>query len=479
MRFDSYDPEPASFYDEMFSAVGTPRDGFAPITKGLGALGERILERQREAEHALLNAGITFTLRDEDGEGTERIFPFDVIPRVIAASEWPQIENGIKQRIRALNLYLDDIYGDQKIIKDKVVPEALVKTCAEYREPCIGLKPPKGLWCHVTGTDLIRDGDGQLRVLEDNVRCPSGVSYVLENRQILKRTLPRIFEKASIRAVDDYPMRLLDTLRYLAPGGADRPRVVVLTPGRYNSAYFEHAFLAQQMGVDLVEAVDLVVVDERVHVRTTQGLERVDVIYRRVGDDFLDPEVFRPDSLLGIPGVINAFRKGNVALANAPGTGVADDKAIYAYVEDIIRYYLGEDPILPNVETFLCSDDTQRQHVIENIDKLVVKATDGAGGYGMLVGPHATRAECDDFVTRVQKNPRGYIAQPTLSLSRAPTIIENRFEPRHVDLRPFALYGREIYVQPGGLTRVALKKGSLVVNSSQGGGSKDTWVLES
>jgi len=391
MRFDRYDPETANFYDEMFSAVGTPRDGFEPITSGIGALGERVLQRQREAEHALLNAGITFTLRDEDGEGTERIFPFDIIPRVIAASEWPMIENGIKQRIQALNLYIADVYGEQKIIKDKVVPESLVKTCAEYREACIGLKPPKGLWCHITGTDLVRDGEGQLRVLEDNVRCPSGVSYVLENRQILKRTLPRIFEKASIRSVDDYPMRLLDTLRHLDPNGSHRPRVVVLTPGRYNSAYFEHAFLAQQMGVDLVEAVDLVVVDECVHVRTTQGLERVDVIYRRVGDDYLDPEVFKPDSLLGIPGVMNAYRKGNVALANAPGTGVADDKAIYAYVEDIIKYYLDQDAILPNVQTFLCSDDKQRQHVIENIDKLVVKATDGAGGYGMLVGPHATR----------------------------------------------------------------------------------------
>jgi uncharacterized circularly permuted ATP-grasp superfamily protein len=479
MRFDRYDPETAKFYDEMFSAVGTPRDGFEPITSGIGALGERVLERQREAEHALLNAGITFTLRDEDGEGTERIFPFDIIPRVIAASEWPTIENGIKQRIQALNLYIADVYGDQRIIKDKIVPESLVKTCAEYREACIGLKPPKGLWCHITGTDLVRDGEGQLRVLEDNVRCPSGVSYVLENRQILKRTLPRIFERASIRSVDDYPMRLLDTLRHLDPNGSHRPRVVVLTPGRYNSAYFEHAFLAQQMGVDLVEAVDLVVVDACVHVRTTQGLERVDVIYRRVGDDYLDPDVFKPDSLLGIPGVMNAYRQGNVALANAPGTGVADDKAIYAYVEDIIKYYLDEDAILPNVQTFLCSDDKQRQHVIENIDKLVVKATDGAGGYGMLVGPHATRAECDDFVGRVQKNPRGYVAQPTLTLSRAPTIVEDRFEPRHVDLRPFALYGQDIYVQPGGLTRVALKKGSLVVNSSQGGGSKDTWVLES
>ena len=479
MKFDTYDPQTPSFYDEMFESVGTPRGGLEAITHGLGALGPRLLQRQREAEHALLTAGITFTLRDDNGEGTERIFPFDVIPRVIAAAEWRRIETGIKQRIRALNLFLADVYGEQKILKDGVVPESLVTTCVEYRQACVGLKPPKGVWCHISGTDLVRDNTGQFRVLEDNVRCPSGVSYVLENRQILKRALPLLFEQAPIRSVDDYPMRLLDTLRFLAPAHASRPRVVVLTPGRYNGAYFEHAFLAQQMGVELVEAPDLVVRDECVNMRTTSGLDRVDVIYRRIGDDFLDPEVFRDDSLLGIPGVMNAYQKGNVALANAPGTGVADDKAIYAYVEAIIKYYLDEDAILPNVETYLCSDDAQRQHVIEHISELVVKATDGAGGYGMLIGPHASRVEREEFISRIKKNPRGYVAQPTLSLSRAPTIVDENFEPRHVDLRPFALYGRDIYVQPGGLTRVALRKGSLVVNSSQGGGSKDTWVLES
>ncbi|HEY6729015.1 MAG TPA: circularly permuted type 2 ATP-grasp protein [Polyangiaceae bacterium] len=478
MDFSTYDPENGPYYDEMLEAVGRPRGGFEKIVEGLGALGSALGQRQKAAEQAFLTAGITFTLRDEQGEGTERIFPFDIVPRIIAAKEWDGIERGIKQRIVALNLFLRDIYGEQRILKDKVVPEYLIKSCAEFREPCIGLNPPRGIWCHVSGTDLVRDKSGQFHVLEDNVRCPSGVSYVLENRHILKRTLPRVFESVHIRPVDDYPMRLRQMLRYLGQARVAKPRVVVLTPGRFNSAYFEHAFLAQQMGVELVEAADLVVLDEFVHMRTTSGLARVDVIYRRVGDDYLDPKVFRQDSLLGIPGVMGVFQKGNVALANAPGTGVADDKAIYAYVESIIKYYLDEDAILPNVPTFICSEEKQRQHVIENIADLVVKATDGAGGYGMLIGPHATSDERREFIERIKKNPRGYIAQPTLSLSRAPTIVQQQFEPRHVDLRPFALYGEDVYVQPGGLTRVALRKGSLVVNSSQGGGSKDTWVLE-
>lgn len=478
MDFSTYDPENGPYYDEMLEAVGKPRGGFEKIVEGLGALGSALGQRQKAAEQAFLTAGITFTLRDERGEGTERIFPFDIVPRVIAAKEWDVIERGIKQRIVALNLFLRDIYGEQKILKDKVVPEYLIRSCAEFREPCIGLNPPRGIWCHVSGTDLVRDKSGQFHVLEDNVRCPSGVSYVLENRHILKRTLPRVFESVHIRPVDDYPMRLREMLRYLGQARVANPRVVVLTPGRFNSAYFEHAFLAQQMGVELVEAADLVVRDDFVHMRTTSGLARVDVIYRRVGDDYLDPKVFRSDSLLGVSGVMAVFEKGNVALANAPGTGVADDKAIYAYVEAIIKYYLDEDAILPNVPTFICSEDKHRQHVIENIKDLVIKATDGAGGYGMLIGPHATPDERREFVERIKKNPRGYIAQPTLSLSRAPTIVQQQFEPRHVDLRPFALYGEDVYVQPGGLTRVALRKGSLVVNSSQGGGSKDTWVLE-
>jgi uncharacterized circularly permuted ATP-grasp superfamily protein len=341
----------------------------------------------------------------------------------------------------------------------------------------VGLKPPRGIWCHIVGTDLVRDRSGEFYVLEDNLRCPSGVSYVLENRYVLKRTFPRIFETMSVRPVDDYPLRLLDALRFLAPDHVDDPRVVVLTPGRYNSAYYEHAFLAQQMGVELVEPQDLVLRDGFVQMRTTAGLARVDVVYRRVGDDYLDPLVFRPDSVLGIPGIIQAYLQGRVALANAPGTGVADDKAIYRYVEKIIKYYLDQDAIIPNVPTYVCAADEDRAYVLDHLSELVVKATDGAGGYGMLIGPHATAAERTEFVQRIKKNPRGYIAQPTLSLSRVPTIVDGHFEGRHVDLRPYVLYGREIYVQPGGLTRVALKKGSLVVNSSQGGGSKDTWVL--
>ncbi|HEY2409705.1 MAG TPA: circularly permuted type 2 ATP-grasp protein [Polyangiaceae bacterium] len=476
MKFDGYDPENGAFFDETFGARHEPRPGCGPLVSGIDALEPgTLLTRQAAAERALLSMGITFTLSG-DGE-SERIFPFDVIPRVVSVSEWARLERGLRQRIEALNLFLRDVYGEQRILKDKVVPESLVKTSADFRPQCVGLKPPRGIWCHVVGTDLVRDSSGEFYVLEDNLRCPSGVSYVLENRQILKRTFPRLFETMSVRPVDDYPARLLDTLRFLAAERRDDPRVVVLTPGRYNSAYYEHAFLAQQMGVELVEPQDLVVRDGYVQMRTTAGLERVDVIYRRIGDDFLDPLVFRPDSMLGIPGIIDVYLAGRVALANAPGTGVADDKAVYRYAERIIKYYLDEDAIIPNVPTYVCSDDQDRAYVLDHLAELVVKATDGAGGYGMLIGPHSTREEQRDFAGRIQKNPRGYIAQPTLSLSRVPTIIGDNFEGRHVDLRPYVLYGEEIYVQPGGLTRVALKKGSLVVNSSQGGGSKDTWVL--
>jgi uncharacterized circularly permuted ATP-grasp superfamily protein len=477
MNFDTYDPECGSFYDETFAAKGQPRAGFEPLIAGIHGLYPGVLAaRQAAAERSLLSMGITFTLVGENG-GSERIFPFDIIPRIVSGREWTRLEAGLRQRIEALNLFICDVYGEQRILRDKVVSEQLVKTCADFRPQCVGLKPPRGIWCHITGTDLVRDRSGEFYVLEDNLRCPSGVSYVLENRSVLKRTFPRIFESMSIRPVDDYPSRLLDTLRYLAPDHCDDPSVVVLTPGRYNSAYYEHAFLAQQMGVELVEPQDLVVRDGFVQMRTTAGLARVDVIYRRVNDDFLDPLVFRPDSVLGIPGVIQAYLQGRVALANAPGTGVADDKAIYRYADKIIKYYLDQDPIIPNVPTHVCADDADRAYVLDHLAELVVKATDGAGGYGMLIGPHSTDEERRDFAQRIRKNPRGYIAQPTLSLSRVPTIIGDHFEGRHVDLRPYVLYGRDIYVQPGGLTRVALKKGSLVVNSSQGGGSKDTWVL--
>jgi uncharacterized circularly permuted ATP-grasp superfamily protein len=479
MQFNGYDPENGPFFDELFRAPGRPRPGLEAVVAAIDGLEEGVLRaRQRAAEHLLLNLGITFTLNgDSDGDGSERIFPFDIIPRVIAAKEWQRLERGITQRLEALNLFLADVYSERRIVREGVLPEYLIETCADYRPQCRGLQPPRGIWCHVSGTDLVRHKDGEYYVLEDNLRCPSGVSYVLENRELVKRTFPGMFEQLSIRHVYDYPMRLQETLRYLALDRVDDPRVVVLTPGRHNSAYYEHCFLAQQMGVELVESQDLVVDGGYVQMKTTRGLERVDVIYRRIGDDYLDPKVFRPESLLGVPGLFQAYLDQKVALANAPGTGVADDKAVYAYVEKMIRFYLSEEPILKNVPTYVCSDEDDRRYVLDHLQELVVKATDGAGGYGMLVGPHSTAEERRDFHGRITKNPRGYIAQPTLSLSRVPTIIEDRFEPRHVDLRPFALHGKEIYVQPGGLTRVALKRGSLVVNSSQGGGSKDTWVL--
>ena len=475
MQFTAYDT--AGFFDEMFEADGHARAGSALLVQRIQALpaGE-LLRRQQSAEQALLQMGITFNVYGDEA-GTERIFPFDVIPRIVEASDWWLIERGLKQRIQALNLFIDDIYQAQHIINDGIVPAFLIASAKCFLQPCAGLRPPRGIWCHITGTDLVRDRDGQIYVLEDNLRCPSGVSYVLENRQVLKRTFPQVFEASRVRPVDDYPSRLLDMLQYLAPDGVTVPTVVVLTPGIHNSAYFEHAFLAQQMGIELVEGRDLVVTDGFVFMRTTKGLQRVDVIYRRLDDDFLDPLTFRADSLLGVPGLFEVYKAGRVALANAPGTGVADDKVIYAYVPKIIRYYLNEDSILPNVPTYICWDDTERQHVLANLDKLVVKVANESGGYGMLIGPHASAAERAEFAERIQAAPRNYIAQPTLALSRAPVIVEDCFEGRHVDLRPYILYGQEIYVLPGGLTRVALRKGSLVVNSSQGGGSKDTWVL--
>ncbi len=475
MRFENYQTD--SFYDEMFTEDGLPRPGAQLLHQRLLSLSDGELVRyQQSAERALLNLGITFQVYS-DTEGTEKIFPFDIIPRIIPASEWKIIDAGLRQRIHALNLFLQDIYDEAKIIKDGVIPEDVIKSAKTFRPICAGMKPPGGIWCHVTGTDLVRDRDGQMYVLEDNLRCPSGVSYVLENRRVMKNTFPGVFTHTNVRSVFDYPGKLLDTLQHIAPPHIGNPEVVVLTPGIYNSAYFEHSFLAQQMGVELVEGRDLVVQDGFVHMRTTRGLHRVDVIYRRIDDDFLDPLAFRPDSALGIPGLMEAYRAGRVALANAPGTGVADDKVVYAYVPEMIRYYLGEDAILPNVPTFLCWRDSDRQHVLANLDKLVVKAANESGGYGMLVGPHASEAERAEFAERIKASPRNYIAQPTLGLSRVPVIANDNIEGRHVDLRPYILYGKDIFVLPGGLTRVALKKGSLVVNSSQGGGSKDTWVL--
>ncbi len=475
LDFRTYDTE--NFYDELIEAPGVPRPGAKILVERIEALEEgNILSRQKAAEAAMFNMGITFTVYGSD-EGTEKIFPFDIVPRIVNASDWAYIESGLKQRIHALNLFLDDIYHEQKILKDKFIPEELIRTATSFRPECVGINVPKGIWCHITGTDLVRDRDGQHYVLEDNLRCPSGVSYVLENRQVLKRTFPIVFEASGVRPVDDYPARLLETLQFLAPEHVSSPTVVVLTPGMYNSAYFEHSFLAQQMGVELVEGSDLVVMDGFVNMRTTRGFQRVDVIYRRIDDDFIDPKVFRADSVLGVPGLIDVYRNGRVALANAPGTGIADDKAVYAYLPQIVKYYLGEDMLLPNVPTYICADKKEREYVLANLDKLVVKATNESGGYGMLVGPHSTREMRAEFTELIKQNPRNYIAQPTLALSRAPVLVEDRFEGRHIDLRPYILYGKEIYVMPGGLTRVALKKGSLVVNSSQGGGSKDTWVL--
>jgi len=481
VRFNSY--QTGEFHDEMFEASGRPRPHAQLLIDTVESLSDgQLLRYQRAADRLLLQMGITFNVYG-DSAGTERIFPFDLIPRIVASAEWQRLERGLRQRIHALNEFIDDIYHEQKILKDGVIPCDVIQTAASFRPQCQGLNPPRKVWCHITGTDLVRDSDGQYYVLEDNLRVPSGVSYVLENREVLKRIFPKVFEGLRVRPVDEYPSRLLEMLESIAPdnGGAPHtggsPRVVLLTPGIYNSAYFEHSFLAQQMGVQLVEGHDLTVTADGVFMRTTKGLERVDVIYRRIDDDFLDPGAFREDSLLGVRGLMAAYKAGLVSLANAPGNGVADDKVVYAYVPDMIRYYEGEEPIIPNVPTYLCWRDADRQHVLANLDKLVVKSANEAGGYGMLVGPHSSAEQREEFAAKIQAHPRNFIAQPALGLSRVPTIIDDHFEGRHVDLRPYVLYGKEIYVLPGGLTRVALRKGSLVVNSSQGGGSKDTWVL--
>jgi uncharacterized circularly permuted ATP-grasp superfamily protein len=425
----------------------------------------------------MLKMGVTFTVYG-DKDSTERIIPVDIIPRLIHETEWQGIEAGLKQRIRALNEFLKDVYGEQTIINDDVVPRSIVESGTGFLPACKGMRPPSDIWCHITGTDLIRDRHGVVHVLEDNLRCPSGVSYMLENRQYLKRTFPQAFEQGHVVPVANYASRLLRALVSISPRKIANPTVVVLTPGIYNSAYFEHTFLAQQMGVELVEGQDLVVADDLVMMRTTYGLERVDVIYRRIDDTFLDPEVFNEKSMLGVPGLMRAYKAGNVALANAPGTGIADDKVIYGYVPRIIKYYLNEEPLLPNVPTYLCWEEEDRAYVLDNLDKLVVKAANEAGGYGMLMGLTSTQTERDEFARRIKAQPRNYIAQPTIQLSTVPTLTADGIEPRHVDLRPYILLSAEdTYVVPGGLTRVALKKGSLVVNSSQGGGSKDTWVV--
>ncbi|MFA6989194.1 MAG: circularly permuted type 2 ATP-grasp protein [Candidatus Gastranaerophilaceae bacterium] len=475
LSFDAYNTE--GFYDEFIDASGAPREITKLIIDKINDLpDDSLVRKQAAAEKALLSLGITFNVYGHS-DGKEKIFPFDIIPRIIDIKEWQILEKGLKQRIFALNLFINDIYNDQKIIKDKIIDEELIKSSSTFRKQCIGFKPPKGIWCHITGTDLVRNDDGKFYILEDNMRCPSGISYVMENRQITKRTFPQLFDYMKVAPVSNYPSKLIDMLQYIVAGKVDNPTIAFLTPGVYNSAYFEHSFLARQMGIELVEGSDLVVKNDFLYMRTTKGLKKIDVLYRRIDDDFIDPDVFRKDSMLGVSGIFDIYKKGNLAFANAPGTGIADDKAIYAYVPKIIKYYLGEDAIIPNVPTYLCSNEKDKEYVLNNMDKLVIKAVDESGGYGMLMGTSSTQQQRDEFKNRIKANPRKYIAQPTLNLSRVPTIINNKFEGRHVDYRPYIIYGEDIYVLPGGLTRVALNKNSLVVNSSQGGGSKDTWVV--
>jgi uncharacterized circularly permuted ATP-grasp superfamily protein len=467
-----------SFFDEMVDGGGSVR----PHYRRFGSLFQELKQEEFEDKRhsvdlAFLRQGITFNVYG-DSQGMERIFPFDLIPRIIPACEWEHLEKGLVQRITALNLFLRDIYHDQKILKDNVIPPSYVLSGKHFRREFVNFNVPKDIYIHVCGTDLIRGDDGAYMVLEDNGRCPSGVSYVLENRRAMKRSFPDLFERIGVRPVDHYPQELLKMLQYIAPAGVPNPTVVLLTPGAYNSAYFEHTYLARQMGIEIVEGRDLVVSDSRVYMRTTKGLHQVHVIYRRIDDDFIDPTVFRRDSMLGVPGLVHACRAGHVSLANSIGTGIADDKVMYYFVPRMIKYYLGEEPILPNVPTFLASEESDKKYILENLSKLVVKAANESGGYGMLMGPKASAKEIELFRELIKADPRNYIAQPMISLSRHPTHVDGTvFEGRHIDLRPYIICGEKTTIVPGGLTRVALRPGSLVVNSSQGGGSKDTWVL--
>ena len=467
------------FFDEMFQPDGNLRPHYRKFVTRYGSIPREEMDSKRRAVDALfLRQGITFNVYG-DSQGTERIFPFDLMPRVIPATEWEKLEAGLVQRITALNLFLHDIYHEQRILKDGIIPSYYVLSAKHFRREFVNFRVPGDIYIHICGTDLIRGADGGYMVLEDNARCPSGVSYMLENRRAMRRTFPGFFEGAGVRPVDNYPAELLEVLQHIAPAGVGDPTVALLTPGPYNSAYFEHTYLARQMGIQIVEGRDLVVRDQRVFMRTTKSQQPVHVIYRRIDDDFLDPTVFRPDSALGVPGLIHAYRAGNVSLANSIGTGLADDKVMYYFVPKIIKYYLDQEPLLPNVPTYLASEEKDRSYIVENLDKLVVKSANEAGGYGMLMGPQASAAERADFRDKILVEPRNFIAQPMISLSRHPTFIEetNHCEGRHIDLRPYILYGQKTTVIPGGLTRVALRRGSLVVNSSQGGGSKDTWVL--
>ena len=470
--------EVGDFFDEMFSGPGAARPHYSKLLDRFTEMEREEFDRKRGlAGSTFLSQGITFTVYNDD-EGTERIFPFDLIPRIIPAAEWDVIERGLVQRITALNLFLHDIYHSQNILRDGVIPKQIVWEAAHFRPEFMHFDVPKNIYIHLCGTDLIRDEKGNYLVLEDNARCPSGVSYLLQNRQVMRRVFPNLFARYRVRPVEDYSQELLNMLHYIAPDGVSEPTVVLLTPGIYNSAYFEHSFLARSMGIEIVEGRDLVAEDGKVFMRTTKGLKRVDVIYRRINDDFLDPQVFRKDSGLGVPGLVEAYRQGNVSLANSIGTGVADDKVVYYYVPKMIRYYLDQDAILPNVPTYLASNKDELAYILENIDKLVVKAANESGGYGMLIGSQASKAERERFRARVRKSPRNYVAQPIIPLSRSPSFCDDSIQGRHVDLRPYVLYGEKVTIIPGGLTRVALRAGSLVVNSSQGGGSKDTWIVD-
>lgn len=479
MKISSIEYASIQAYDELLDQHLRPRAVAKPLFDYLNTLDAQELEARRQAVEATIMAmGITFTIYSDAGN-IDRAWPFDVVPRVMSRREWEPIQAGLKQRLTALNLFINDLYNEQKIVKDGVFPLEVLAGSVNFRPQCVGVTPRFGAWAHICGTDLVRDSDGTMYVLEDNLRVPSGVSYMLENRQIMKRTFPELFRTSAIMPVDDYPTQLYNTLAALSPRNGEPPVIVVLTPGIYNSAYFEHSYLAQQMGVYLVEGSDLMV-DENdiVYMKNITGLQRVDVVYRRIDDDFLDPEVFNPNSVLGVRGIMRAWRKGNVAIANAPGAGVADDKVVYTFVPKIIKYYLDQDPILQNVPSYMCMYDDQREYVLKNLDKLVVKPANESGGYGMLIGPRATQEERNQFAALIAGNPRNYMAQPTLNISTAPTIIGGQLAPRHLDLRPFVLQSDKLYATTGGLTRVAMRQGSLVVNSSQGGGSKDTWIVE-
>lgn len=482
MTIDAKTYSAGKFYDELIAPDGSGRPHAVRLAEYFGAMqAEELIARQRAVDSTIVDMGISFTIYSE-GDNIDRAWPLDIIPRAMPGTEWDGIEAGLTQRLIALNMFIDDLYNERRILKDKVVPAEIIDSSRNYLAPCKGVSPRYGVWANICGSDLVRGGDGTVYVLEDNLRVPSGVSYMLENRNVIKRVFPSLFQNHKVRPVSEYPTELSDMLRSIAPLNAsceEKPEIVVLTPGTYNSAYFEHSYLARTMGVELVEGGDLVVgEDDHVYVRSIDGLTRVDTIYRRIDDVFMDPEAFRPDSMLGVPGIMRAWRAGNVALANAPGSGVADDKVVYSYVPEIIRYYLDEDAKIPNVPTFRCSDPTQLDHVLQNIEQLVVKPANESGGYGMLVGPHASAKEHDVFRELLKADPRNYIAQPTLDLSTAPTLCDGALQPRHLDLRPFVLQGESVSVTAGGLTRVAMRKGSLVVNSSQGGGSKDTWIVE-